>query len=133
MNKQIDKLAWLYIKNNKLLVARSKNKTAFYVPGGKREPGEDDQQALIREVKEELSVDLLTESIRYAETFTAPADGKTGELEVKLTCYFADFIGELAAAAEIEIFDFISYEQKSLTSTATHKVMEWLKAQSYFN
>jgi len=129
MIKEIDKLAWLYIRDGKLLSARSKKRALFYLPGGKREPGESDQQALIREIKEEISVDLVPSSIQYASTFSAPADGKDNQTLVKLTCYFADFKGELAPDAEIEEIDFLSYEDKERASQGAIKVMEWLKNQ----
>jgi len=129
VRKEIDKLAWLYIQDGKLLSARSKNKTLFYLPGGKREVGESDEQALIREIKEEISVNLIPNSIQYVETFSAPADGKSSDTIVKLTCYFADFKGELCPDAEIEEIDFIGYENRTLCSLGSIKVMEWLKNQ----
>jgi 8-oxo-dGTP pyrophosphatase MutT (NUDIX family) len=127
--KEIDKLAWLYIREGKLLSARSKNKELYYIPGGKREKGESDEQALVREIKEEISVDLITSSIKYAETFKAQADGKNSDTIVKLTCYFANFQGELSADAEIEEISFIGYQNKSLCSLGSIKVMDWLKSQ----
>ena len=80
MGSTIDKLAWLYIRDKRLLAARSKGKALYYVPGGKREPGESDAAALIREIKEELSIDLIGESIVYAGVFTAlgPAGNRDG-------------------------------------------------------
>lgn len=36
----IDKLAWLTFKEGQLLCARSHGKALYYIPGGKREPGE---------------------------------------------------------------------------------------------
>jgi len=130
VKKEIDKLGWLYIRDGKLLSARSKNKELFYIPGGKREEGESDEQALIREVQEEVSVKLIPASIKYAQTFKAQADGKNSETIVKLTCYFADFKGELCPDAEIEEIDFISYQNKSLCSLASIKVMDWLISQN---
>lgn len=127
--KQIDKLAWLHIEQGKLLNARSKNKTLFYLPGGKRELGESDEQALIREIKEELLVDLVASSLQYAGTFEAPADGENNNVTVKLTCYFADFKGELTANAEIGEIKFIDNAHKSLCSLGSIKVMQWLKQQ----
>jgi 8-oxo-dGTP diphosphatase len=50
VTQEIDKLAWLRIKDKQVLGARSKGKDAYYIPGGKREPGESDEEALIREV-----------------------------------------------------------------------------------
>jgi len=133
MNKEIDKLAWIFIIDNKLLVARSKDKSLFYLPGGKRDLGENDEQALIREIKEELSVDLLTQSIKYAQTFTAPADGKNGDITVKLSCYFAEFDGQLAPDAEIAEFDFVGFQQQKSCSLATVKVLAWLNQQGLIN
>ncbi|GLS91421.1 DNA mismatch repair protein MutT [Psychromonas marina] len=129
-NKEIDKLAWLYIKDGKLLSTRSKNKQLFYLPGGKRESGESDQQALVREIKEEVSVDLLPDSIRYAGTFKAQADGKSSDTIVKLTCYFAQFEGVLCADAEIEEIDFIEYSQRARCSVGSIYVMDWLQQQN---
>lgn len=126
MTTTIDKLAWLTIRNGKLLVARSKHKALFYLPGGKREVGESDQQALIREIKEEVSVNLIPHSIEYAHTFEAQADGKNNGINVKLTCYYADFSGDLVPDAEIEEIDFISYQDKQLCSQGGIQVMEWL-------
>lgn len=130
MDKEIDKLAWLFVQDGKLLSARSKNKELFYIPGGKRELGESDEEALVREIKEEISVDLVSSSIKYAETFRAKADGKNSETTVKLTCYFADYVGELRPDEEIEEIDFIGYEDKSRCSLASIKVMDWLKGQN---
>ena len=133
MKKEIDKLAWLYIRDGKLLSARSKNKELFYIPGGKREVGESDEEALVREIQEEISVRLLPSSIKFAETFKAKADGKSDDTIVKLTCYFADFEGELSPDAEIEEIDFIGYENKHLCSLASIQAMDWLKNQKLIN
>ena len=130
MKKEIDKLAWLYIREGKLLSARSKNRELFYIPGGKREKGESDEEALTREIKEEISVDLIPDSIKYAETFKAQADGKDSDIIVKLTCYFADFQGKLSPDAEIEEIDFIAHHDKFLCSAGSIKVMDWLKSKN---
>jgi len=76
MHTFIDKLAWIYVKDKKILTTRSKNKDTYYIPGGKREPGESDEAALIREIQEELSVDIIPETITYVNTFEAQAHGK---------------------------------------------------------
>lgn len=61
INNYIDKLALICINSNrKQLVARSVGKSVYFTPGGKREPGETDDEALRRECMEELSVNLST-------------------------------------------------------------------------
>ena len=62
----IDKLAWLTFKEGQLLCARSHGKALYYIPGGKREPGESDEAALVREIAEELAVSLKPETLRLA-------------------------------------------------------------------
>ncbi|KJF92842.1 NUDIX hydrolase [Photobacterium angustum] len=130
MNKVIDKLAWVLIKDGKFLVVRSQGKALFYLPGGKREAGESDIEALTREIKEEVSVDLIPSSIKYMKTFTAQADGKAEGISVKLTCYFSDYSGDLIPAAEIEEQKFIDSNDESLCSTAALSVLKWLEKTS---
>ncbi len=127
MITEIDKLAWLHIQNNQVLMARSKGKEKFYLPGGKREQGEDDNTALIREIKEELCVDLLPDTIQYAGTFWAQADGKPEGHNVKLTCYTADFQGECKADQEIEEIHWIGYQEREKCSLAAQIVLDFLK------
>ncbi|GAK88100.1 NTP pyrophosphohydrolases including oxidative damage repair enzymes [Vibrio ponticus] len=129
VDKIIDKLAWITIQDGKFLAVRSKGKELFYLPGGKREQGESDQQALVREIKEELSVDLDSDTIKYAGTYSAQADGKASGVTVQLTCYFADFSGELAADAEIEELRFIGTEEREVCSLAALVVLDSLVDQ----
>ena len=104
----IDKLAWIYIKDRKILSTRSKGKDAWYIPGGKREEGESDLQALVREVKEEMDVDMDTDSIKYFDTFKAQAHGKPEGVFVQMTCYTGDYRGELKPSAEIEEMNWLT-------------------------
>ncbi|MGH2482447.1 MAG: NUDIX hydrolase, partial [Ktedonobacteraceae bacterium] len=85
----IDKLAWIYIQNQRLLSTRSKGKDTYYIPGGKREGGETDQEALLREVKEELTIDLHPETITFFGQFEAQAHGKPEGTLVRMLCYTA--------------------------------------------
>lgn len=98
----IDKLAWIYIDQGKVLCARSKGKSTYYIPGGKRDQGETDEQALTREIKEELSVDITPQSIEFYGRFSAQADAKPEGTLVQITCYTANYTGTLAVDSEIE-------------------------------
>ncbi|WP_231576219.1 NUDIX hydrolase [Hymenobacter sp. DG25B] len=97
----IDKIAWLHLHEGRLLSTRSRGKDRYYIPGGKREAGETDEQTLLREIREELTVHLYPPSIRYQGTFEAPAHGHPSGIRVQMTCYSADYSGELQPAAEI--------------------------------
>lgn len=89
-------------KDKKLLMARSCGKDTFYNPGGKIEPGENEAQALIREVREEVCVDIIPETIRLYGIFRAHAHGRAPDVFVEMHLYYADFIGEPAPGTEIE-------------------------------
>ena len=97
----IDKVAFLYLRDGKILSTRSKGKDKYYIPGGKREAGETDIETLVREVKEELSVDIIESSAKLYGVFEAQAHGKAEGVIVKMTCYTAGFTGELKADSEI--------------------------------
>ena len=97
----IDKVAFLYLQDGKILSTRSKGKDKYYIPGGKREAGESDIETLVREVKEELSVDIIKSSAKLYGVFEAQAHGKAEGVIVKMTCYTAEFTGELKADSEI--------------------------------
>src|SRR3989344_4514163 len=112
----IDKLAFIQIKDRKVLETLSRGKDKWYIPGGKRDGEETDQAALVREMKEELNIDLIPETIKYFSTFEAPAHGKTDGTKVRMTCYTADYNGEMAPSNEVEKMDWFDYSKKELTS-----------------
>ena len=80
----IDKIAWIHLDERRLLVARNAGRERFYLPGGKREPGESDVETLVREL------------------FEALADARTDGLLVRLTCYTALHMGTFVPSREIE-------------------------------
>ena len=99
--KLIDKVAYLYLNDGKILSTRSKGKDKYYIPGGKREGNEMDIETLVREVKEELCVDIIESTAKFYGIFEAQAHGKAEGVIVKMTCYTADYAGELQADSEI--------------------------------
>lgn len=125
----IDKLAWVTMApgtqdGQRLLVVRSRGRELFYLPGGKREPGETDHQALVREVREELGVTLVPED-HPVFVVEAPADGKPGTT-VRLTCYAGPFEGVLTPCSEIEELAWLGPEDRHRCSVATLAVFDAL-------
>lgn len=128
MTAFIDKLALFTLHDRKVLAVRSQGKTLFYMPGGKREGKETDQDALIREINEELNVELNSQTIRYATTLEAQADGKPEGTIVRLTCYFADYSGKATAASEIEELRYLDSSNLDVCSKAAELAINWLKS-----
>lgn len=134
MNKSyIDKLAFIFIKDKKVLSTLSKGKDAWYIPGGKREGKESDIEALIREVKEELSVDLQPKTISYYGTFQAQAHGKPIGVKVRMTCYTAHFEDVLKANNEIEKIDFFDSTTQEPLSPVDYLIFADLKEKNLIN
>jgi 8-oxo-dGTP diphosphatase len=112
MSALIDTVAWVRVENGRILCARSRGKELFYIPGGKREPGESDLETLLREVKEELAVAIVTASVAHVGTYEAQAHGETDGVTVRMSCYTAEYEGELVASSEIEEILWLSYADR---------------------
>jgi 8-oxo-dGTP diphosphatase len=125
--KLIDKLAWIEIKENSVLLTKSYGKDKFYIPGGKRESGETDEQALIREIQEELSVTVNKNTLKFIGTFEAQAHGQAEGVFVKMTCYSGDYFGELNASSEIEEIEWFKYADKDKLVGVDKLIFDHLK------
>jgi 8-oxo-dGTP diphosphatase len=125
--KLIDKLAWIEIKNNAILLTKSYGKDKYYIPGGKREIGETDEQALIREIHEELSVTVDKSTLNFIGIFEAQAHGQQEGVFVKMTCYSGDYSGELKANSEIEAMKWFKYADKDQVVSVDKLIFDHLK------
>jgi len=123
----IDKLAFIEIQDRKVLETLNHGKNTWYIPGGKRNAGENDQQTLIREMREELQIDLIPETIRYYGTFEAPAHGKPEGTYVRMTCYTGRFTGILTPAMEVETYAWFDYSKKNMVSLVDQLIFDDLK------
>lgn len=126
----IDKLALVHIENRRVLMARSKGKDKFYAAGGKREGKETNEEALVREVKEELGVDLIPETITYLNTFRAQAHGKPEGVMVELKCYQGNFHGKPKPMSEIEELTWFSTADLERTTIPGRLLLTWLKGKN---
>jgi 8-oxo-dGTP pyrophosphatase MutT (NUDIX family) len=125
----IDKLALVEIKNRRLLMALSKGKDKWYIPGGKREGKETDIQALIREIKEEMNVDIDSCSAKFFNTYVAEAHDKPKGTLVRVICFTASYSGQPSPSAEIEKLAYLSHCQRHLTPPLGVIILNDLKAK----
>jgi 8-oxo-dGTP diphosphatase len=96
---EIDVVALAAITDRRLLlVSKRVAPDVFYLPGGKRDPGEDDLTCLERELAEELGVSAMAPR-RWREV-VAPAALEPGR-RVRLTIYRAELAGVPIASAEL--------------------------------
>ncbi|WP_405384376.1 NUDIX domain-containing protein [Maribacter sp. LLG6340-A2] len=125
--KEVDKIAFIEIKNGQILSTKSKGKTKYYIPGGKRESGETDEQTLIREIAEELNVRIVDNTIKYVGTFKAQSDGAKEGVIVKMTCYKAEYDGFMEPTSEIEEIRWLNYKDLDIVSEVDKKIFKFLK------
>ncbi len=78
----------LIIENRKLLLAYSRNKKCFYLPGGKIDEDETPAQALCREIEEEMNVFIDEHELKYHTHITAPAYGEENGIMMEQDCFF---------------------------------------------
>ena len=95
------KYALCVIRDNRLLVLKESDNELYLLPGGRAKPGESGEQALSRELKEELGVDLDTSSLRHIGTFEDIAAGEE-DARVHIELYLGDFSGEMKPSSEVE-------------------------------
>ncbi|WP_270087313.1 NUDIX hydrolase [Sphingobacterium sp. SYP-B4668] len=128
--KTIDKLAWIFIKDGKVLSTRSKDSEIWFLPGGKRELLENDVEALTREIKEELTVDLTISSLQYIGAFEAQAANHDENVNVKMSCYLAEYTGELIAASEIAEIGYLDSTHFNIISPVDRVIFNFLQAKT---
>lgn len=126
----IDKLAWIELQNKSILSTKSFGKNKYYIPGGKRENDETDAQALLREIQEELTVQLDPNSLQYMGVFEAQAHGHPAGILVKMTCYSGSHSGVVQASSEIEEIRWLKYADKDKISEVDQLIFDELKQQN---
>lgn len=135
MDKKIDihKSAGVLIKDRKLLVTRSKGKTFFVAPGGKVEPNEGVEQALTRELKEELDIYVRTSDLLPFGTFFALAAGHEDKYLQMDVFLVKNWKGEITPVSEVEEIRWVNSDLSSsieLGSIFHHDVLPKLKEQN---
>jgi hypothetical protein len=122
----VDAIAWVHVRDRRLLVVRAKGKDRFYLPGGKRESGESDAAALSREVREELGVDLRHETLRLSTVIVDTAHGYADGRQVRMACYTAEHVGTPAANGEIAELAWLSHRDGGRCAPAARRVLDEL-------
>ena len=106
-SKIIQTAGLIVIKEGRLLLAYSRHKKAWYLPGGKLGPEESSLEALFREVKEELSVELKPEDVKAYYHISAPAYGEPGTL-MEQHCFLGPSHLNYKASQEIDAIHYFN-------------------------
>lgn len=107
--KELHKIAAVVIKNNEFFMVRKVGKDVWSSLGGKPEAGETEEQALLREIREEIHCDAKI--IRKLGDFSAKA--VFDDAIVKLSTYLVELRGEIKLDdPELEECAFIPKDYK---------------------
>lgn len=112
MSQDIYKAAGIIIRDRKLLFTRAKDMDFFIDPGGKIEQGETAKQALVRELKEELSIEVDESDLEFFGEFVAEAANHKGKTVNMQAFIVKRWRGTIIPDSEIE-------ELRWLTSDVT--------------
>jgi len=126
----IDKVGAIIIKDGKMLVARENGKHLFFIPGGRREGEETDEQCLRREIREELGTSVKT--MKFYKEFVAKASLDKGM--VKVRSYFCKLENVPTPCGEIEELTWIdSVFDKNLIGNVLKAMIPHLKENGHIN
>lgn len=117
------------VRGNKLLLAYSKNKKAWYLPGGKIEDGESSLDTLQREIFEELTIKLDSERLKYYCHITAPAYGELPHIIMEQDCFLYELNEKIEPKNEIDevkFFDSEMYQSEPAQVPGVLKVFDKL-------
>jgi 8-oxo-dGTP pyrophosphatase MutT (NUDIX family) len=129
----IQKAGGILLKDRHFLVSRSKGKDFFVAPGGRVEEGEETEDALIRELREELCITVSPDDIAPFGTFYAQAAGEIDQRLQMDVFMVTRWEGDIVAANEVEELIWINSSPPAgmtLGSIFEKEVLPMLRAQN---
>ena len=96
------------------------------MPGGKREPGESDEEAVARESLEEVSVVLRAGTFQRVAVIDQEAHDQVPGTRVRMICYRAEHDGEIVPDNEILEATWINHAERHLCAPAVRELVEVL-------
>jgi 8-oxo-dGTP pyrophosphatase MutT (NUDIX family) len=120
----------LVIEDRKLLLAYSRNKQCFYLPGGKIDPDETAVTALCREIAEEMNVTIEAHELDYYTHISAPAYGEENGTMMEQDCFFLrrNIIPQASAEiGELKYFSLTEYLSQTNQAPGAVKILEQLQ------
>ena len=133
---QLHTAGLLIIEKRKLLLAFSKNKQCFYLPGGKIDKKETAQSALCREIKEELNIGINENELKYYTHITAPAYGEMNSVMMEQDCFMITIPVNPVASGEISELKYFSLQEylaEKNKAPGAVMILEQLKQDEYID
>jgi 8-oxo-dGTP pyrophosphatase MutT (NUDIX family) len=136
MEYDIYKSGGIIIENKKLLLTKSKGKDVYVAPGGKLEANETPKGSLVRELKEELNLDIAENDLEEFGDFYANAAGNEDRLLRMDVFVVKKYSGKIEVGREVEEIAWVdSNIPKGMLvgSIFEHEVIPRLKKEGLIN
>jgi 8-oxo-dGTP diphosphatase len=131
--REIVKIGLAVTDDNRLLLVRKKGGESYILPGGKPEMGENDLQALVREIEEELGCGVDASSVDFLGSFSdVAADLQNTIVTVRL--YSARLTGMPSPQSEIEHLMWFKPDSENdltLAPSLQNQIVPFLCAQGH--
>jgi len=121
---ELDVVAWVHIREKRLLTVRARGRDLLYLPGGKVEPGESPAEAIAREVGEELGLDLPPGDFTPLGTVVTEPHDQPRYTSVRMVCFTAPYEGGLHPSAEIDELLLVSPSERQLLAPASAAALD---------
>lgn len=107
----IEVVTLLHILEGRLLMARSRGRNGFYLPGGKIDAGETAIEALHREIREELSAEIVEGSLVPFGHYVEQAFGQPEGVMVSARAFVGSLNRAPIASNEIDELRYFTAEE----------------------
>lgn len=109
------------------MLVRVRDNELWYLPGGTIEDGETPVDTLIREIAEELNVEIQESTVEADRVVVGPALGRVGEVE--LNCFRARWVGDVRATAEVTEVAYLEFDRTEKMAPAVRLLVEQLQGR----
>ncbi|WP_106397381.1 NUDIX hydrolase [Actinocorallia populi] len=121
---ELDVVAWIHVREKRLLTVRARGRDLLYLPGGKVEPGESPAEAVAREVTEELGLNLPPRDFTPLGTVVTEPHDQPRYTSVRMVCFTAPYTGPLHPSAEIDELLLVSPGDRRLLAPASEAALD---------
>ena len=104
----IEVAAVALIRDRRVLMVTARGRDVIFMPGGKIDAGETAAQAVVREAREEIAVELVPSSIEHLFTVSVQAHGEPEGRLVNMQVFAGSSADEPAAASEIDALHWVT-------------------------
>jgi 8-oxo-dGTP pyrophosphatase MutT (NUDIX family) len=132
IRRSFSTVGWIHVTHGELLLVRPRRLEVYYLPGGKLDPAETDEMALVREVWEELGVTLMPEDLACLGAFTGQAAGEPVGVTVTIRCYSGGVGSDALMTprgeiADVATFTYDDYLAMPTTAPVVRDIMRHLR------